>query len=340
MKIVPKIVGLLLAIGAVAPTNAEELSDFYKDKQLTIVVGHEPGTGFDVYARLLGRHIGRHLPGNPNVIVQNMSGASGILAANWLYNIAPNDGTVIATFAYTVPLERLLGNAAAKFDPPRFTWIGNVGESVAVCGMSKAAGIGSFEDMLKKESVWGATGATGPLVKSAAAVKNLLGAKMKIVLGYKGSSGVKIAITRGEVHGICGLPMSTIRSAWGDLYRAGAFWPVLQLSGPGSPELNNLPHVDNFAKTENDRQIYGLIFGTQALGRTYLAPPGMSVARRNMLRAALSATLKDPQFLSDANKAQIDISPMTGEEVERFVARISSAPSAIVEQVKRTVKVD
>ena len=156
--------------------------------------------------------------------------------------------------------------------------------------------------MLKKETIWGATGATGPLVKSAAAVKNLLGAKMKIVSGYKGSASVKIAITRDEVHGICGLPMSTIMSAWADVYNSGEFRPVIQLSGRKQADLKGIPHVDDYAKSESDRQTYGLIFGTQALGRIYLSPPGTPDARRNALRAALLAAMKDPQFVADADE--------------------------------------
>jgi tripartite-type tricarboxylate transporter receptor subunit TctC len=334
------VAGMLLAAGATVPAAADEISDFYKGRSVNIVVGHEPATGFDVYARVLQRHLGRHIPGNPSIVVQNMTGASGLTAANWLYNVAPKDGTVMATFVHTIPFEPLMGNSAARFDPAKFAWIGNMEESVAVCGVSKASGIAKFDDMLNRETIWGATGATGPLVKSAAAVKNLLGAKMKIVSGYKGSASVKIAITRNEVDGICGLPMSTIMSSWADIYNSGDFRPVIQLSGRKQPDLKGLPHVDDFAKTEGDRQTYGLIFGTQALGRIYLSPPGTPDARRNALRAALLATMKDPQFIADAQKTQIDVSPMTGEDVEKFIALVSTASPAIVERVKQAVRTD
>jgi tripartite-type tricarboxylate transporter receptor subunit TctC len=269
-----------------------------------------------------------------------MTGASGLTAANWLYNIAPKDGTVVATFVHTVPFEPLLGNGAAKFDPAKFTWIGNLEESVAVCGVTKASGISSFDEMLKKEVIIGATGATGPLVKSALAVKNLVGAKIKVVSGYQGSASVKVAIQRGEVHGICGLPMSTITSFWRDDYEAGIFKPIIQLSGRPQADLKSIPHVDDYAKTEEDRQVYGLIFGTQALGRIYLSPPGMPADRKTALRNALNATMKDPQFIADAVKTQIDISPMTGEEVEAFIARLSSVSPAVVERTKQAFRSD
>jgi tripartite-type tricarboxylate transporter receptor subunit TctC len=335
------VVGVVVVGLSAGPAAADEVADFYKGKTFTIVVGHEVGTGFDIYGRTLQRHLGRHIPGNPIIVVQNMVGASGINAANWLYNIAPKDGTVVATFVHTVPFEPLMGNAAARFDPAKYTWIGNMEESVAVCGVSKGAGIARFDDMRTKEAIFGATGATGPLVKSALAVKNLLGVRMKVVSGYQGSASVKIAIQRGEVQGICGLPMSTITAFWRDDYESGNFKPIIQLSGrKGQESLKDVPHVDDYAKSEDDRQVYGLIFGTQALGRIYVSPPAMPASRKAALRSALLATMKDPQFIADAAKTQIDISPMTGEEVEAFIARLSAAPPTVVEQAKQAFKAD
>jgi tripartite-type tricarboxylate transporter receptor subunit TctC len=335
------VAGVVVVGLSAGPAAADEVADFYKGKTFTIVVGHEVGTGFDIYGRTLQRHLGRHIPGNPIIVVQNMVGASGINAANWLYNIAPKDGTAVATFVHTVPFEPLMGNAAARFDPAKYTWIGNMEESVAVCGLSKGAGIVKFDDMRTKEAIFGATGATGPLVKSALAVKNLLGVKMKVVSGYQGSASVKIAIQRGEVQGICGLPMSTITAFWRDDYESGNFKPIIQLSGrKGQEGLKDVPHVDDYAKSEEDRQVYGLIFGTQALGRIYVSPPAMPAARKAALRSALLATMKDPQFIADAAKTQIDISPMTGEEVEAFIARLSAAPPAVVERAKQAFKAD
>ena len=335
------VVSLVVAGLSAGPAAADEVAEFYKGKTFTIVVGHEVGTGFDIYGRTLQRHLGRYIPGNPIIVVQNMVGASGINAANWLYNIAPKDGTVVATFVHTVPFEPLMGNAAARFDPAKYTWIGNMEESVAVCGVSKGAGIAKFDDMRTKEAIFGATGATGPLVKSALAVKNLLGVRMKVVSGYQGSASVKIAIQRGEVQGICGLPMSTITAFWRDDYESGNFKPIIQLSGrKGQEGLKDVPHVDDYAKSEDDRQVYGLIFGTQALGRIYVSPPAMPAARKAALRSALLATMKDPQFIVDAAKTQIDISPMAGEEVEAFIARLSAAAPAVVERAKQAFKAD
>jgi len=331
--------GLTAAIGVLAgPAAADEVADFYKGKTFTVVVGHEVGTGFDIYARTLQRHLARYIPGNPVVVVQNMVGASGLAAANWLYNAAPKDGTVTATFVHTIPFEPLMGNSAARFEAAKFTWIGNMEESIAVCGVSKAAGIAKFDDMRSKETIFGATGATGPLVKSALAVRNLLGVKMKVVTGYAGSASVKVAIQRGEVHGICGLPMSTITSFWRDDYESGNFKPIIQLSGRNQAELKDIPHVDDYARSDDDRQVFGLIFGTQALGRIFVSPPAMPEVRKTALRKALLDTMKDPEFIADAVKTQIDISPMTGQEVEAFIALVSSASPAVIERTKQAFR--
>jgi tripartite-type tricarboxylate transporter receptor subunit TctC len=326
-------VAALLAFTQLAA--ADEVADFYKGKSLSIMVGHEVGTGFDIYARALALHFGRHVPGNPRVVVQNMVGASGIIAANWLANIAPKDGTVMATFVHTVAFEPVFGNDKAQYDPAKLSWIGNMEESRGLCGVSKASGIASFEDLLTREAVFGATGPTGPLGTYAQAVKNLIGAKLKVVYGYKGSADVKLAMNRGEVQGICGLPLSTIKSFWGDEYRAGQFKPVIQLTGAPHPELQGIPHVDRYTKTDEDRQVFNLIFGAQALGRVFVSPPGQPPERTKALRDALMATMKDEKFLADATKAQIDIDPMTGEQVAAMIARYSAVSPAVVARAKQ-----
>jgi tripartite-type tricarboxylate transporter receptor subunit TctC len=328
---------LLIASAIIAiarPARADEVTDFYRDKTFTIVVGHEVGTGFDVYARALQRHFGRHLPGNPNVVVQNMPGASGVNAANWLYNSAPKDGSMMATFVYAVPFEPLMGNRAARYEAAKFTWIGNVTESIQVCGASKAAGIDRFDDLRTREIIVGGTATTGPLTKSALAVRNLLGAKMKIVAGYKGSADLKLAIGRGEVQGVCGLQLSTIKSAWREDYESGNFRPIIQLSGRKQAALA-IPHIDDYPGSNDERQVRALIFGMQSLGGLYASAPGIPAARKKALRAALLATMRDPQFVADAAKIQIDISPMTGAEVEAFIARVSTASPATVERAKQ-----
>jgi tripartite-type tricarboxylate transporter receptor subunit TctC len=335
------VVGAIL-VGCVwaAPARADAIADFYKGKQVDIVVGHQAGTGFDVYARVLQRHLGRHIPGNPGIVVKNMPGASGVIASNWLANVAPKDGTAFATAVYTIVFERMFGNDRAKYDPAKFHWLGNMEQSVAVCGVSKASGVATFKDLQQRETIFGAAGATGAPAKITHAIRHLAGAKSKLVTGYKGATDVKLAISRGEVEGFCGMPLSTLRSFWGDVYRSGEFKPIIQLSGGPHPELKGIPHIDSYAKTEEDRQVYGLVFGAQALGRFYYAPPGVPAERVKALRAALMAAMQDKDFLADAEKTKIDIGPMTGEEVEALVAKYTSVSPAIVARAKQVTSKD
>ena len=338
---VTRSVAFIVAAGLCAnAAAADEIAEFYKGRTVSIVVGNEAGTGFDIYARTLARHLGRHIPGNPGIVVQNMVGASGVTAANWLYNAAPKDGTVIATFVHTVPFEPLMGNGAAKYDAAKFTWIGNIESIVGICGVSKGSGIAKFDDLFVRETVFGATGATGAIAKFALAIKHLLGAKIKLVPGYKGTASIKIAMQRGEVAGICALGMSTVTSSWKDDLDSGAFRPIVQTSGGPHPALHGIPRIDAYAKSAEDAQVFGLIFGTQALGRPYASTPGVPIERRNALRAAFMATMKDQQFLAEAEKTQIDVSPMAGAEVDAFMARVNGAPPAVVERAKRAVRND
>jgi tripartite-type tricarboxylate transporter receptor subunit TctC len=319
---------------------ADSVSDFYKGKTITIVVGTEVGTGFDVYARALSRHIGRHIPGQPNLVVQNMTGASGINATNWLYNAAPKDGTVMATFVHTIPFEPLMGNAAAKYDAAKLSWIGNMESIIGICAVSKRAGLNHFDDVFVKETVFGATGATGAVAKYALAIKNLLGAKIKLVPGYKGTASIKLAMLQGEVGALCALGMSTVTSAWRSEFDSGEIRPLVQTGGGKHPLLVGVPRIDSYAKSEDDLAVFRLIFGTHELGRIFATAPGVPAERRSVLRTAFNATMKDPQFLADAAKTKIDVAPSTGDEVEAFIARVVSSPPAVVERAKRAVRND
>src|SRR5688572_339973 len=248
------VIGLSLA--ATGAAAADSVAEFYKGKTITLVVGNEVGTGFDVYARALARHIGRHIPGQPTLVVQNMVGASGITATNWLYNVAPKDGTVIATFVHTVPFEPLMGNSAAKYDAARLSWIGNMESIVGICAVSKQSGLEKFDDVFVKDSVFGATGATGAVAKYALAIKNLLGAKIRLVAGYKGTASIKLAMLQGEVGGLCALGMSTVTSAWKSEFESGAIRPLVQTGGGKHPMLTGVPHIDSYAKTKDDLAVF------------------------------------------------------------------------------------
>ena len=322
-------------------TRAEEVSDFYQGRTLTVVVAHEPGTGFDVYARVLVRHLGRHVPGAPAVVVQNMPGAGGVTGANWLYNIAPRDGSVIATVVHTVMLDRLLNEqSAVRFDPNRFNWIGNIESSVGTCGISERSGFKSFDEMLEREIVFGGAAITGALSQGSFALRNLVGAKIKMVHGYKGSADMKLALTRGEIQGMCGLPISTLKSFWRDAVEAGHYRPIIQLNHEPHPWLGKIRHLYEFARTDEDRQVFDLVFGSLVLGRIYMAPPEVPAPRVKALRAAFDATMKDAAFLADAEKGHIEVSATTGDAVAELIRRYTSAPKAVIDRAVIAVKPD
>lgn len=318
--------------------SADEVADFYAGRTLTIVVGHESGTGYDLYGRAVARHIGRHVPGNPTVVTQNMPGASGLVAANWLYNVAPKDGSVILTLAHTGPFEPLVGTGAAKFETTRFTWLGNADESIGTCGVWHTSGIDRFEDMLEKPVIFGSSGPTGPLAQFANTLKNMIGAKITLVEGYRGSADVHLALQRGEVAGVCGVSLSTLQTHFAADHKAGRFKPIIQLARQKHPALAGVAHVYDFAKSPEDVQVFELVFGRHALGRPFTAPPELPPARTAALRKALMATFADAQFLDEARKQQLEITPSTGEQVEELFKRFFALPKSVIEKANSAVR--
>jgi tripartite-type tricarboxylate transporter receptor subunit TctC len=333
---------LAIPVLAIPASMANEVERFYAGRKLQVVIGHEVGTGFDLYGRALARHLGRFIPGNPNLVPENMIGVAGFAAANWLYNVAAKDGSVIAIFAHSAPFEPLLGKATGRFDASKFTWIGNMDSVVGVCGVWDHAGIAKFEDLFTKEIVFGAGGAGsgGPLTQFPTALRRLLGVKIKVIQGYKGSAAIRLALARGELQGICGIPLSTLKTEWKDDLASGRFKILLQLGRERHPALAGIPHVYDFAKTAEDRQVFDLIFGLQAIGRPFAAPPDVPAERVAALRSAFMAMTKDPRFLGEAAKLSLDVSPSRGEEVQAFVSRIYATPNAIVERAKDALRLD
>ncbi len=335
-------VAALLATLAAQPATAQDLERFYAGRKLSVVIGHEVGSGFDLYGRALARHMGRFIPGNPNLVPENMIGVAGLAAANWLYNVAAKDGSVIAIFAHSAPFEPLLGRGAGRFDASKFTWIGNMDAVVGICGVWDHAGVATFDDLFSKEILVGAGGAgtSGPLTQFPTALRRLLGAKIKLIQGYKGSAEIRLALARGELQGICGLPLSTVKTEWKDDYNSGRFKIVLQLGRNRSAALPSVPHVYDYTKSDEDRQVFDLIFGLQAIGRPFAAPPDVPAERTRALRDAFTAMTRDPGFLAEASRVQLDVSPSTGEEVQAFVRRIYASPPAVVERAKEALRLD
>jgi tripartite-type tricarboxylate transporter receptor subunit TctC len=321
--------------GSVA--KADEVADFYKGKTLTITVAHQAGTGFDVYARAIARHLSRHMPGHPNTIVQNMLGAGGITAAGWLYNIAPRDGTSIVTIVHAVMLDHMLGEGRGKYETSKFTFIGNMEQSIGTCVVTKQSGITSVDDLLRRETIFGGVTSAGALSIGTLALINLGHAKIKLVQGYKGSADLLLAMKRGEVQGMCGIPVSTLKTYWRGDVEAGTIKPLIQLNGKSSADLPGVEHFNRFAKTDEDRKVFDLIFGALVLGRLYIGPPGLPEARLTALRKAFDAAVSDPAFVAEAEKSKLELSPQSGAEVEALVKRFNSFPPAVVARARAAI---
>lgn len=332
--------GLLLAIHLSAPVARAQgtPADFYKSKTVTIVVGIEQGTGFDIYARALARHMGRHIPGAPTVIVNNMPGASGLIAYNWLANVAPKDGSTFVTASFNVPFEPMLGNEQARFRGEQLSWLGNMDSSgVSVCLARPDSGITRWADVYEREITMGAAGRGGAISQVPRALIEIGGAKIKLIEGYVGTASVKIAIQRNELQGICGISLSTVRTQWRDLTDSGALKMILQAGPKPDAGLAGIPHIFEFARSDADLQVYRLIFGPQALGRSFAAPPGIPADRLAALRDAFTATMKDEKFLEDARQANLDLAPQTGEEVQAFVEQLYASPREAIERARKAL---
>jgi len=326
------------ALLVAASVQAETTEEFYGRQPLRIIIGYGPGSGYDTYGRLLARHLGRFVPGNPSVVVQNMPGAGAITATNHLYNLAAKDGSVIGIVASSALLEPVYGREGARFDPAQFTWIGNIDESIGTCSVWHTSGIERLDDLKTKEVVFGASGPAGVNSQHAAALKNLLGLKIKLVQGYPGATEVKLAMVKGEIHGGCGFALSSLKSAHGHEFRSGQIKPIVQLAIEQHPDLEGVPHVYDYAKSDEDRQVFDLVFGSHVLGRPVAAPPGIPEDRKLALRKAFMETMSDPTFRAEADKLNLPIKPTDGVGVEKFFARFLGAPKTVVQRASAAMR--
>lgn len=306
-----------------------------QEKPFNVYVGYSAGGGYDVYARVLARYINKHLPGNPNVIVNNMPGAGSMRLANWLYNVAPKDGNIIGTFARGIAFDTLLGQPGAQFDATKFTWIGSANDEVSVCVSWHTSGITSFDQVLQRELVVGGTGGSADTDQFPKVFNSVLGAKMRIVAGYPGGNDINLAMERGEVAGRCGWSWSSVVSTQAGWLKEKKINVLVQLSLDKHPDLPNVPIITDFAKDDITRGVFKLVFARQVMGRPFAAPPGIPAARVAVLRKAFTDTLQDKELLAEAEKLQLEITPVSGETVQKLVEEAYSMPPEVV---KRTIE--
>ncbi len=329
------------AATAFAPrlARSDNISDFYAGRTVQLVIGYAPSGGYDDYARLLGRHIGRHIPGTPTVVVQNMPGAGSIRAANYLYNVAPKDGTVFGGFARGLFIDPLLGRAEGmRFTPAKFGWLGSVASDIGVCAFRSDAGIESWADMQTKRYKIGATGAGADSDVFSNLLLKMFNLPMQLVLGYPSVAETVLAIQRKEVDGRCGWSWSTLSTRNRDLWLSKQIRVVLQLTDRPVPELADVPTVLDVAGSAEQQAVLTLIVARQTMARPFVAPPGLPPARLAALRDAFDATMRDPEFLADAKRQDLEVRPVTGAEADALIARVYATAPAVVRRAAEYMK--
>ncbi len=335
--------GLAAALGstlAAAPAAAQDPASFYKGKTVTIIVGSSAGGGYDLYGRLLSRHMGKHLAGAPTFVVSNMPGAGGNVAAAHVANVAPKDGTTIgAVFMGTVVEPLFTTTKRATHHPTRFHYIGSANTDYYVCIVRGDAPVKTFGDLMEREIVMGASAGGASTRDFALMLRNVLGAKIRIVAGYPGTREIILAIDRNEVQGGCGHTWSSVSALHRQAFAEGRLRPLVQEDATGYPELTKagVPLARAFAKTDEQRAILDLYYSQTAFSRPYVVAQETPADRVAALRAAFMATMKDPELVAEAAKMQVDADPVSGEDLQKKVTELFAAPPDIVEKTRKAV---
>jgi tripartite-type tricarboxylate transporter receptor subunit TctC len=328
-----------LAVAAIPDSaHADSAADFYKDKSIRLIISGESGGTYDTDGRMLAKHMARHIPGNPRVIPENMLGASGRVAANYLYNAAPKDGTVIAILQQSVALGQALGESGIQYDAARFNWIGSPVRPDETLVVWHTTGVKSIEDAKKKEVIIGATSPTGMNYLYPKLANELLGTKFKIVTGYPGGTPIMLALERGEVEGRGSNPWSDWKARKPDWVKERKIVPLMQMSLFKHPDLPDVPLMVDLAPNETARAVFELVTITGELGRPFLTAPDVPADRVKALREAFDATMKDPEFLAEAAKTQKEIHPIHWEEMDKLVKRVLGAPKEARDILKGVLK--
>ena len=305
------------------------------DRPVTIYVAGTAGGGIDLYARLVARHLGRHIPGKPTVTVQVMPGAGGIRAANFLAEQAPRDGTAMTTFAGGPILEPLIGTRNPGYDMSQFTWVGAITKDIGLCIAWGASAFKTIDDARRQQMVVAGTGAGSETDTWPVVLNEVLGTKFKLVTGYLGSQETILAIERGEAHGRCVFSHSALKTAKPDWLREKKINVLVVTALEQSPDFPGVPAVVELVSKPEDRQLLELMVGPGAMARPFAAPPALPPGKAALLRRAFDATMADGDFRAEAARMQADVAPSTGEEVQKLVARIYATPRPVIERAKK-----
>ena len=320
-------------------TEAQEAAPFYKGKVVQAIIGYPAGSTFETYLRMFVRHVGKHIPGNPTVIIQQMPGAGSLTATSYLANVAPKDGTVFGMPNPVNTIEPLLDPERTKFDARTFNWIGNLNTEVSTCSFW-AKDIKTIDDLRKREIIVGSSGPASGSTIDAVIMANLLNIKIKVVTGYPVLLAIKLAAERGEVDGFCGLLVSALKTDFVSEWKSGRISIPLQMGLAKHPDLPDVPNAYDLVTDETDRQLFKLIFGPWAFGRPIFAPPGTPADRVATLRNAFKETIADPDFIAEAEKINLEINTTSGENIAGILDGILKTPEPVVIRARQLLGVD
>ncbi len=317
--------------------GSDNVEEFYKSKEIRLIIGEGPGGGYDTYARLLGNHMGKYIPGNPKIVAQNMPGAGTLRATNHVYAVANKDGTVLATAQRFVFIMPLLDLAGAQFDATKFSYVGSMSEDVGTCIAWREAGFQSIEDLKQRPFTIGTGGAGSQLTTFAAALSNTLGVKLKVIKGYQSGHDMNLAMERREVDGRCGVSYSSIKTLSPDWLEKDKIIVLLQLGIEPQPALPKVPVLVDLVKDERDKRALELLMTPTKIARPFFGPPAIPGDRLAALRKAFDQTMEDEAFRNDARSRGVEILPLGGQRMEELVKYLHAMPPAVVARAKELV---
>ena len=328
------LMALTAIVVASSAASAQTPEAFYKGRAIDLIVGYPPGGSNDLYARIVARHMGKYIPGNPTLVFRNMPGAGSIVASNYVYNIAPKDGSVLALVSPTSPLDEKLGAVGAKYDSGKFTWIGRMAASTNATFFMKDSPIKTVDDMFTKESRLSATGAGSTVVVFPTVMNNVLHSKFNLIMGYKGSGEAMLAMSRGESDGHS-TSLDALDAEHPDWIKDGTVRVLVQYGLERHPLLPDVPTVVELAKTDEQRDILRAVMSSVEVGKMIFSSPGIPADRAETLRRAFDKMVTDPEFVADVEKARMDIGPMRGEDLQKLVQSVVGMPPDLLEKVKK-----
>jgi len=325
--------GLLCSLLMARPGSAQTVADFYAGRTITVYVGFSSGGAYDIYARQLARFMGSHLPGHPTLVPQNMTGAGGLALANFLYNVAARDGTAIGTFSRGLVTAPLLGTGA-RYDSTKFFWLGSVAPETDLCAVWSTSPIVTWNDMMRKDFVMGGTAPGADSDDYSSVLKNVFGAKLKLVSGYPGGNELNIAMQRGEIDGRCGWSWSAIKSNYLSWINEKKMRLLVQMGPSKEQELPDVPWILDFVTNDRDRRILDLLLARQVAAWPFVAPPGLPEDREAALRQAFDDTMRDPRFLAETKRSGLIVNPVDGAKIDALIAELYRMPKDVVEAAR------